>query len=178
MNDPLTPKPCFIDLSSLRALPQKPHPLQSGPIRIRRVVPFIYLSDSRAAENIQEIAENNIRYVVYLSKPKKTKRKTNLYNQINCYVSNSPNADITVTLRRLVKIIKAIVSHRHSVLICCSTGLSLSPTVVIAYRGKAKKLSFQDCFDILQQFESRIGPSLSHLLQLKKLEKKIQSTKT
>ena len=171
-------KPFSIDLSPLHNLSKQAIPLENSDRKVKRVLPYLFLSDSMALGNTEEIVQNNIKYVILLSKPRKAKRKTNLYHQINCFLTNNLNTDITKTLRKLNKIIRSIVKHKENILICCSSGFSLAPTVILAYLIRIKKFSFQEAFDYLHHKERRSNPNISFLLQLKKLDDRQRSIKS
>lgn len=73
----------------------------------------------------------------------------------------------------------ALRTKTNKVLVHCSAGISRSPTLVLAYMIKKKKIKLDEAFQTMRQLRTIVDPNISFILQLREWEKKcLETTET
>lgn len=69
----------------------------------------------------------------------------------------------------------ALCSESHNVLVHCSAGISRSPTLVLAYMIRKRRLTLEEALRQMRCSRSIIDPNFSFIVQLRSWEKKCQT---
>lgn len=66
-------------------------------------------------------------------------------------------------------------SDGSTILVCCSNGISRSPTVLIAYFIKKYNLTFDEAYEKLKAIKDDIAPNDGFIIKLKAFDKKLKN---
>lgn len=86
------------------------------------------------------------------------------------YIDDLPSTDITVFFDECFLFINDVIKAEGNVLVHCMAGVSRSPSIIIAYLMKSKKLKFREAYDYVKCHRPVICPNEGFLKQLKNYE--------
>ena len=85
-----------------------------------------------------------------------------------------PNSKIYSYLDPTSLFIENALNNKGRVLVHCALGMSRSPSIVIAYLIKYKKMTFYEALNLVQKKHQMTKPQSSFLKQLVEYEKKLK----
>ncbi|RKP21781.1 phosphatases II, partial [Rozella allomycis CSF55] len=138
------------------------------------ILPGLWLGSERDAHDISFIKENNISFVLNVSKEAKNAFEND--DDIEyCHFDFQDYFDQDI-LNYLPKCFEFLAKSRsRNALIHCTLGISRSPTIAIAYVMKVKGWRMQKSYDHVKQIRNSICPNVGFMSQLSQYEKTLFS---
>ncbi|XP_078045622.1 dual specificity protein phosphatase 19 [Augochlora pura] len=147
--------------------PGTPFVIDNKPdIRIAKVIPGLFLSSQDPVVIIEILQTHNIHSILSIGIDAPLKFDGIEYYY--CDLLDLPEADVTVSIKKCIKIIDE--NRMKNILVHCNAGVSRSPTIVISYLMVHEGLSFDDAYNKVKQVRDCIKPNEGFMKQLRTLQ--------
>lgn len=133
--------------------------------------PGLYLGPFAACRNIQHLQNNGITHILcFLDSNElrifKTDTLAELFNFKPITVSDSAMQNLIPIFPQCTAYIKEVLDHNGRLLVCCNTGMSRSPSFVIAYAMEMYNMNATQAYQYVQSKRLCINPNDSFKSQL------------
>lgn len=136
------------------------------------IVPGVYLSSYSVSQNKQLLLDAGITHVInasMLGNP-----HTDCFTYLTIQIEDDHEADIFQHFSKSSRFICDALVHRGKVLVNCLGGISRSPTLVIAFLIRKRRMQLEHALKLVIQKRPRVDPNEGFLQQLAKWEKQHQ----
>ncbi|CAG9333193.1 unnamed protein product [Blepharisma stoltei] len=137
----------------------------------------LFLGNLKAASNLNLLAKHKITHVVVCGNGLEKYFPANFsYCQIN--IEDVIDADIATHFPETSNFIDTALKNKGRVFVHCVMGISRSPTIIIAYLMKHRKMKLHKAIQKVKKKRFVVNPNIGFLLQLKQFEKTIETDET
>ena len=156
-----------LDFTALGAIKNEPTK-KPEPGAIKKVVPFVFLSDAESAENEEELKRHGIDVIICLSVRSGCRKFKSKFEYLVYDMKDDVKVDILPQLTEITKIVDSMVRQKRNVLVHCRKGRSRAPIVIMAYLMKYHQKQLEEAFSLLRSCDNAVDPNISFLLQIKR----------
>jgi len=142
-----------------------------------QILNWIFLGNARNANNIEDIINFRITYVLNCALEVHDKNLPKHIKYYHIKLVDTPQTDIIPFLEKALDFIELARKNKKKILIHCKLGISRSPSILIAYLVKYMNLSTMTAFDFIKSKRKQIQPNPGFLLQLSTYERKISKNR-
>lgn len=109
-----------------------------GMNKFSEITPHIFISDWDGAANGDNLRDNDIELIICVSKERKSKTTTNLYeslriNQIVIPIADNPQENLSMHFENFYEIVHNALLEERTILVHCQYGTSVSAALVLFY---------------------------------------------
>eukprot|EP00794_Sanderia_malayensis_P017457 gene17457-19204_t len=143
-------------------------------IPVTTILPYLFLGNSKDAENEKVLNDNNIKFVLNLTcncDNHFSWRNDIKYKQVK--IEDSCKENILGILQDSLHFIASAKKNGSSVLVHCQGGVSRSAAITIAYLMYDMNLTLKDAYKFVKDKRSCVAPNLNFMGQLMEFEKQI-----
>jgi protein-tyrosine phosphatase len=137
-----------------------------------QILNWIFLGNARNANNIEEIINFRIAYVLNCALEVYDKNLPKHIKYCHIKLEDTPQTNIIPFLEKALDFIELARKNKKKILIHCKLGISRSPSILIAYLVKYMNFTTMKAFDFIKSKRKQIQPNPGFLLQLSTYEKK------
>ncbi|KAJ8656586.1 hypothetical protein O0I10_007663 [Lichtheimia ornata] len=142
---------------------------------MQEILPGLYLGPFAACRNIQHLQNNGITHILcFLDSNElrifKTDTLAELFNFKPITVSDSTMQNLIPIFPQCTAYIKEVLENHGKLLVCCNTGMSRSPSFVIAYAMEIYNMNATQAYQYVQSKRLCINPNDSFKSQLSEYE--------
>lgn len=139
-----------------------------------QILPFLYLGNELDAKNVNNLAQNEIYYVLNVTKNIPFYETTNKKFKLKrIAVNDNGTQNLKDYFEEAVDFIDEAKKSGSKVLVHCQAGISRSPTIIIAYLMKKQNLKFNDAYNKVRELRPIIAPNLVFMSQLMDYETRL-----
>lgn len=159
--------------------PPSPDAVDKENFTMTEILPRIFVGNTHDAQNLDRLTQHGITHIINSTPdlPSSWEKKCQ-YLRIDIF--DLPSQNIRKYFDMTYQFIEdALCTKTNKVLVHCSAGISRSPTLVLAYMIKKKKIKLDEAFQTMRQLRTIVDPNISFILQLREWEKKcLETTET
>ena len=135
----------------------------------------IFIGNLICANNINELRNNSIKSILTFTSDNffKLKNIETIEEHLIIKADDSSDFEISKSFEESFKFLDKCIK-KGNVLIHCVSGISRSPTILIAFMMKRYKKSLDEIFRIVKKKRNVINPNQGFMSQLKKFEKSLK----
>jgi protein-tyrosine phosphatase len=141
--------------------------VQSTPMmvhQISEIIPRIYLTSWKSANDLQTLLDNKVTHIVNLSGMKN--RYCDHFSYLSIEVQDHEKANIKKHFSKINRFIHNNWLNGGVIVVHCMAGVSRSPTVIIAYLTRKHKMDLNRAIDLVKEKRNIIQPNSGFMDQL------------
>ena len=142
-----------------------------------QILNWIYLGNAKNANNIEDIINFRITYVLNCALEVHDKNLPKHIKYCHIKLVDTPQTDIIPFLEKAVDFIELARKNKKKILIHCKLGISRSPSILIAYLVKYMNFTTMKALDFIKSKRKQIQPNPGFLVQLSAYERKISKNR-
>ena len=142
-----------------------------------QILNWIFLGNARNANNIEDIINFRIAYVLNCALEVHDKNLPKHIKYCHIKLMDTPQTEIIQFLEKALDFIELARKNKKKVLIHCKLGISRSPSILIAYLVKYMNFTTMTALDFIKSKRKQIQPNPGFLLQLSTYERKISKNR-
>jgi len=130
----------------------------------------IYLGSKSSAESRINLQEHGITHVINTTEETDEKFPES-FKYLSVKIWDSPTQEILPYFEECFNFIDNALEQNGAVLVHCAAGISRSPSFVIGYLMRKRRMSFEDAFQLVKSKRPIIEPNYGFIHQLQLFEK-------
>ena len=134
---------------------------------------FLYLSNYKAASNIDQLKKLNINYIINCSGDICENVGESFINYLTLNLKDTAKENIECIFYMCIDFINKCKKENKKILVHCFQGISRSAAIVIAYLIYNNHLNVDKAFNFVQKKRKIVNPNLGFFLQLELFYKRI-----
>ncbi|KAI9206122.1 tyrosine phosphatase-like protein-like protein [Polychytrium aggregatum] len=141
---------------------------------IQEIVPGLFLGPYSCSKNLQDLQSKGITHMVMIRDTTEQHIMKPLFPNLFQYhiveASDSPMQNLIPYFPKTNEYIRSVLAHGGRVFVYCNSGISRSPTFVVAYMMESFKMAFQVAINYVQSKRFCMNPNETFKLQLREYE--------
>ena len=134
------------------------------------IIPGLYLGSWLQSKDLELLRGKGITHIINLSLLSNYYENEFTYYKIE--INDDEDEDISKFFNKSNKFIYNALWRGGKVFVHCLAGISRSPTIVLAFLIRKRKLTFEDAFKLLKEKRSKIDPNAGFIKQLEEYSKR------